>query len=269
MDEKKEWFTLREAVALIKPEHNGYPMEEKEAVSWLLDVVLSGFLNQSGDSVLLPSYVFREPVEIWKAGDCKRGDTESFTGLVDIWIEGKSPRQHKVSELDQVPGTVDLTPDLHRTERKHGDYCVSLHCKVPGGPDEYPLIRLVESKLVRESELVVSAETLSRYASEWGLDDVLESLELLDCSDGPEVTKEAKEERLKRCVARITELRKTGLSDKDIVCRLYDTGEFRSYAVLGQAIDSDPYRSLGGSSWHKNGIRTAEREGMKKSNVKD
>jgi hypothetical protein len=266
MDGKKEWFTLQEVAALLKPERDGYPLETAEAVEWLLNIFLSDITSQSGESVLLPSYVFNEPVEIWKVRDRKREDTELFTGLVDIWIEGTSPRQHHVP----VPGFIDLTPELHRTQSRHGDYRVSLHYRCPDGIGEYPLIRLVESKAIRESEIVVSAETLSNYASEWGLDDVLRAIEQIGYS--PEEVEQIKKARLSQCIARVLELRKTGLSDQSIVCRLYDTGEFKSWSVLGQAIDSDPNRALSPVGWHKKGIRAAGRENTqkkKKSSVKE
>ena len=262
MDGKKEWFTLRETVALMKPEHNGYPMEEAEAVAWLLNLLLSDVVIQSGETPLLASYIVVEPVEIWT--NYRTGETDMFCGLVDIWIEGRSPRN--IQGLP--PGFIALEPTTHCTSHKHGDCRISLHHRVSGKPNEYPKIRLVYEKSIRESEIVISLDTLSRYASEWGLDEVLASIEQFDCGYTESVD-ETRAERLSRCIERVNDLRKTGLSDKDIICRLYDTGEFRAWAILGQAIDPNPHRELSLTAWHKNGIRAAEREGMnKKSNVK-
>jgi hypothetical protein len=260
MEGTKEWLTLRETVALIKPEHNGYPMEEADAVEWLLNLLLSDVVIQSGETPLLPSYIFVEPVEIWT--NYGRGETDMFSGLVDIWIEGATPRNMQ----GLPPGFIALEPTTHCTSRKRGDCKINLHHHVSSKPNEYPKIRLVYEKSIRESEIVISLDTLSRYASEWGLDEVLASIEQFDFDD-PESVKERRTDRLSRCIERVNVLRKTGLSDKDIICRLYDTGEYKAWAVLGQAIDLDPNRELSLAAWHKKGIRTAEREGMNKSQM--
>ena len=119
MSKTKEWFTLRETVALIKPEQNGYQMEEADAVAWLLDLLLSDVVNQDGDTPLLPSYFFADPVEIWT--NYRNGETDMFSGLVDIWIEGASPRNMQGSP----PGFISLEPTTHCSPRKHGDYHIT------------------------------------------------------------------------------------------------------------------------------------------------
>jgi hypothetical protein len=272
MEERKEWFSLEETAEILRPERDGQLLPKHEAVKWLLDTMLN-FLEQEAESLLLPSYVFNELVEVWDIRNGKKSEPEKFSGMIDIWIEGKSPRNG--SSL--MPGLLDLTPYLRSDSRKHGDYHVSLHYTVPEKPQEYPQIRLVESKAVRESELVVSRDKLERYASELGLDDVLEQIDLRDYKkqeeeDETRDTKEKRlqwqEKRLKACITMVDELRKKPkMTDMEIACHLYDH-KGMPWGVIGKAIRRDGV-SRSPSGWHKEGIRTAGRETaqLKKSTV--
>lgn len=252
MEERKKWFTLAEAAEILRPERDGRPLPQDEAVKWLLDTMLNVY-EQTTESMLLPSYVFNQPVEVWDWRDRKNDETEQFSGIVDLWIEGKSPRDHP----GLMPGLIDLTPHLRGLSRKHGDYTISLHCPQPEGSQEYPAIRLVESKTVRESELVVFRTRLENYAAELGLDDVLKCLEERDYKS-PEGAQDDEQARLEWCIERVDELRKSGMADTEIANQLYDE-EDMPWHVIGQAVKRDDvHRSRSG--WHRVATRLAGRE---------
>lgn len=257
MEVHKDVFTLEEAAQIIRLERDGQPLSIEEAVKWLLDAMLNIF-EQQGDSLLLPSYEFKTPVEIWPEKDKSDNKSVFFSGVADIWIEGKEPRNRP----GIPPGMLDLNPGLHMDLTKHGDYVVTLHHYIPGKPQEYPLIRLVYPKMIRESEIVVRRDNLEMYAMGWGLDDVLGLIGYRDFIVS-ENGADADQDALESCISKATALRKMHkkISKKDLACRLRDNERF-TWGIIGRALDKDPHRKLSDSAWSKNGIRMACREGM-------
>lgn len=257
METRKDVFTLEEAAQIIRPERDGQPLPLQEAVKWLLNAMLNLF-EQQGAGLLLPSYEFKIPVEIWPARDKSKDESEFFSGIADIWIEGKEPRNRP----GIPPGMLDLNPGLHRDSHKHGDYVATLHHRIPGKSQEYPLIRLVYPKMIRESEIVIRRDNLEMYAMGWGLDDVLGVMGYRNyVSLDDEIN--AEQGALECCIAKAADLRKMHkrISKKDLACVLRDNEAF-TWGIIGRALDKDPYRELSNSAWSKNGIRMAGREGL-------
>jgi hypothetical protein len=113
-----------------------------------------------------PAYV--EVGNVSMRDDCRpRREEFNLSGLVDLIFIGN------VRNRTDQPGTIDLSSTLGKSGRRYDEYEVILH--LPSEPESY--IRLIDVKIILESELVIAEESLKLYAEQTGRADILKRLD--------------------------------------------------------------------------------------------
>lgn len=167
-------FNLTETVKILKPEQDGQPLPDGEAVKWLLDLLLA---NPEPEFSLMASYVFEMPVKAIRslrkpqgsnASKMNRPRREEFelSGLANLIFIGN------VRNRTDQPGAIDISSTLGKSCRRYDESEVIIH--LPSEPESY--IRLIDVKTILESELVIAEESLRLYAEQTGRTDVLRRL---------------------------------------------------------------------------------------------